>query len=395
MSISNALLTLLQSERFQWTCITAGLVENILSILQRSYRFASDDIPADEEASLVQLRLKTNQALSDISASPIFTVEYPLSSSLTRTLLEWLEETSKDQLQICACVVLGNIAREDGICEALVRDIEVHVRLVSVLNSDAKGGVLHAALGFLKNLAIAGDNRESLGAVGVIKALSRLWAFESIPQVQFLAVSLTRQVVASSSANIGRLLEPLSPDPDSPANSRTHLSLLLALFSKTDSSPIRTEIGRTVAAISRSILRVDEKGVLSSEEAVLAHTLFALHEDVARPVGAMITQTEWPVVRSEGWFALALMASSKPGSEAAVDCIENMSVSGILTDTVRMASSDKHDGEPAQAATGELKRTKDRDNVLILIHGLLKHNVCYNSSHKSKYRFADGPMTAP
>ena len=395
MSISNALLALLQSERFQRACITDRSVENVLSILQRSYQFASSDISEDEEASLVQLRLKANQALSDISALPEFPVEFPLSSPLINTLLKWLEKTREDQLQICACVVLGNIAREDRICEALVRDFKVHVRLVSVLNSDAKGSVLHAALGFLKNLAIPQGNREFLGNAGLIKAISRLWAFDSIPQVQFLAVSLTRQAVASSTTNIGHLLEPLSPDPDSPANSRTYLSLLLALFSKSDSSPIRTEIGRTIATISRSILRVGEQGIVSGDAAALAQNFFGLHEDVARPVGAMITQTEWPVVRSEGWFALALMASSELGSEAAADCIENMSVTGLLSDTVRMVPPEKNDGEHAQAATERSMKTKDRDNVLILMHGLLKNSVwCLSSPKNPNLGFANRLITA-
>lgn len=357
-------------------CITDRLVENMLSVLEQSYQLSYDEPSAEAEASLAQLRLKINQALSDISVLPTFPREYPLSSSMTKTLLSWLGQTSKDQLQICACVMLGNVAREDEVCESLIRDFEIQVHLVSILNSDAKGSVLHAVLGFLKNLAIAGNNREYLGAAGVIKAISRLWTFDSIPHVQFMATSLTRQVIGSSLSNITRLLDSLSPDPDSPANSRTYLSLLLALFSKTDSSPIRTEIGRTVAAICRSILRVDEEGSFTSDAAILVDKVFGLHEDVARPIGAMVTQKEWPVVQSEGWFALALMASSKPGSQAAADCIENMSVTGLLSDTVRISLPEKPNEESTET-TDMLRKAKDRDNALVLIHELLKHNVCF------------------
>ncbi|KAL1953537.1 hypothetical protein VTO42DRAFT_2614 [Malbranchea cinnamomea] len=373
LSSANCVLACLQKERFQQLCITDGLVDNILTIMQWSYQFKHDISLVDNEASLAQLRLKINQTLSDISALPIFPLKYSLSSSLVVTLLSWLKETEKDQLKVCACIMLGNVAREDAICESLIRDFEVHLRLISILNSNTTGCVLHAALGFLKNLAIAGDNREYLGAAGIIKALSRLWAFDPIPYVQLMATGLTRQVIASSLPNIKRLLEPLSTNPDSPENSRTYLSLLLSLFAKTDSLPIRTEIGRIMAAICRSLMSRNEVSSTLNGSPVLIDRLFSLHEGVARPIGAMITQTEWPVVQSEGWFALALMASTYGGSQAAVDCIENMSVAGVLGDIVRTQPLESRKGESAEVSDN-LRKMKDRDNAIVLIHGLLKHN---------------------
>lgn len=326
---------------------------------------------------LTQLRLRLNQALSDISALPLFSQAYPPNCDLSETLRSWLREP-EDQLQICACVMLGNLAREDKICTSMVKDFQVHVSLISILNGDAKGAVLHAVLGFLKNLAIATDNKEHLGSAGIIKAVSRLWAFDTVPQVQFSAASLTRQVIVSSFNNISRLLEPLSSDPDSPANSRTHLSLLLSLFEKSDSTPIKIEIGRTICAICRSINQRQQDGTEAAiESSNLSERLYKLHEDVAWPIGTMITQTEWPVVQSEGWFALALMASTPAGSLAVVDSLQNMSVFQLINDTVKMVISETSGGESAQEKTERLKKAKDRDNAIILVNGLLKNKVSF------------------
>lgn len=361
----NCLVAYLQNERFQNVCLSNGMVERVLSVLRRSYTTDVDESSSEDVKLLAQLRLKINQALADVSALPQFMEVYPLDSSLSRTLRSWLE-VPEDQLQICACVMLGNLARSDEVCQTMVQSLEIHKTLISILKSNARGAVLHAALGFLKNLAIAGDNKSYLGDADIIPAVSRLWEFDTVPQVQFAAASLTRQLISSSLRNISRLLEPLSPDPDSPAHMRTYLSLLLSLSRKTDSTPIKTEIGRAVASICRMInSRTREE---SNETNTLFERLYSLHEDIARPIGAMITQTQWPVVRSEGWFALALMASSKQGSLAVVDCLENMDVYKLLQDSLSADVSESADDNE------RLRRSKDRDNTIILVREMLKND---------------------
>jgi hypothetical protein len=266
--------------------------------------------------------------------------------------------------------MLGNLARSDEVCTAMVQDLKIHEELISVLRRDnARGAVLHSTLGFLKNLTIAGENnRLSLGAAGLIPAVSRLWGFESVPQVQFAAASIVRQIIISSMENISRLLAPLEQETDSSENSQTYLSLLLSLFNKTDSSPIKTEIGRTIASICRTLSPKSRDGdqVASS----LLDRLYNQHEGIARPVGAMITQAQWPVVRSEGWFALALMATSHAGCVAVSDCLQHTEVSEVLQKTM---SDDTSEGNEE---TNQAQVAKDRDNIVVLAQELLKNEVC-------------------
>ncbi|KAL1963275.1 hypothetical protein VTN77DRAFT_8498 [Rasamsonia byssochlamydoides] len=361
----NCLVAYLRNERFQSACIRHRLVEQLLSVLRHSYATDADESSSEDVQLLSQLRLKLNQALSDISALPQFADTYPLDSPLSNTLKAWLEN-AEDQLQICACVMLGNLARSDEVCKFMVERLEIHKPLIAMLKTDARGSVFHAALGFLKNLAIAGENRQHLGDAGIIPAVSHLWTFDIVPQVQFSAVSLTRQVITSSFQNVSRLLDSLSSDPDSPAHERSYLSLLLSLFGKTDAPPIKTEIGRSIASICRTVTSRAREG--QDDAKALLERLFSLHEGIARPLGAMITQTEWPVVRSEGWFALALMASSPAGSLAVVDCLQNMDVYQLLEDSLTAEI-------PASASEAEkLQKSKDRDNVVILVKELLSND---------------------
>ncbi|OJJ33138.1 hypothetical protein ASPWEDRAFT_115725 [Aspergillus wentii DTO 134E9] len=362
-SLASCLTTYLDNQHFQNICVSNSLVERVLVVLTRSFSIKVDS-STDDAQTLAQLQLKINQSLSELSASPLFMEYYPLNSSLSQTLKQWLA-TSKDQLQICSCVMLGNLARSDEVCETMVRDLNIHKELISILKSNARGAVLHAALGFLKNLAIAGNNRLYLGDAGIIPAISRLWGYDTVPQVQFSAASIARQLIISSVENISRLLESPPPESDSSADSPTYLSLLFALFEKTDSTPVKTEIGRIVASICRIVIPKsrEQKG-----EADLLERLFSLHEGVARPIGAMVTQTQWPVVRSEGWFALALMASSGPGSVAVIDCLQTMEAYPLLEETLSTKPSYEAD------ETERLKLTKDRDNTVILAQELLKND---------------------
>ncbi|KAJ5770807.1 uncharacterized protein N7511_002858 [Penicillium nucicola] len=368
-SLVTSLTAYLEKEKFQAVCVSNRMVEGVLDVLRRSFSIEIDQSSADNIKAISQVRLKINQALAEVSASPLFAQHYPLDSPLSQTLKTWLV-ADEDQLQICACVMLGNLARSDEVCQVMVRDLKIHEELISVLNSDSQGAVLHSSLGFLKNLAIAGDNRDILGEAGIIPAVSRLWAYESVPQVQFSAASIARQVIISSIDNISRLLAPLSNDPDSPANQRTYLSLLLSLFEKSDSTPIKTEIGRTVASICRTVCPRSRDG--EEQANILLDKLFTLHKGLALPLGAMITQTQWPVVRSEGWFALALMATHKLGCTAVVDCLHKTEVTELLKTTLGVESPGQ-DGSKEEADKSQ--ENKDRDNAFILVKELLKNEA--------------------
>lgn len=366
-AIVNSLAKYLGTERIREICVSESMVEGVLSVLRRSYSIEIDTSSAEETKALSQVRLKLNQSLAEVSAIPLFAARYPLNSPLAQTLKSWIL-SNEDQLQVCACVMLGNLARSDEVCQEMVQDLKIHEDLISVLNSDARGAVLHSALGFLKNLAIAGDNRISLAEAGIIPAVSRLWAFESVPQVQFSAASIARLVVISSIDNIARLLAPALQDPDSPAHGWTYLSLLLTLFEKTDSSPIKTEIGRTIASICRTLSPKARDGDVQATD--LLEKLYE-HEGAAHPVGAMVTQSQWPVVRSEGWFALALMATNKHGCAAVVNCLQKEGVMGLLKST--MSTETAAQDETKDESDSQV--TKDRENVFVLVQELLKNEV--------------------
>jgi hypothetical protein len=272
----------------------------------------------------------------------------------------------------------------------MVHDLQLHRTLATILGESADMQVLHSVLGFLRNLALPVENKTPLGAAGIIEAIPRIWSMDSLSHLQHLAVGLIRQLLIGSLANVQRLLSPLSLDPDSPAHEKSYLSLLLSLFESTDQMPIKLEIARITAAIWRCLNNVEQ----SEDFNPIIRRLVLNHATVVAPLAMMVSQSRWPVVRSEGWFALALMARSKEGAAAINSILGRVEILGSLVETITgqsMAVEVERGNavpgpdvqEPGSDPTGrgvmsdqkEEMKTRDRENAMVLVHELLKNNV--------------------
>jgi hypothetical protein len=289
-----------------------------------------------------------------------------------------------------ACIILGNIARSDSACEEFVHTAQIHKPLITILTEANNSQVLYAALGFLKNLALPMRNKETLGEAGLIAILPRLWDMPALPQIQYSSISLARQLLNGNFENVRRICTHLSEDKDSPAYERTRLSILIALFQRTDAEPIKMEIARLLTAICR-VFTSPSQNVLDVERR--RKQFFDYHPDVGRPLGFMVSQKKWPVVRSEGWFAMALMARTPEGAIVISDILHNIQVFQPLVELLTGQSFVK---EPSVTPTdlpmdyggklegitpkGSLISTNeaemariDRENALVLVSEVLRH----------------------
>ncbi|KAL8728153.1 MAG: hypothetical protein Q9181_005445 [Wetmoreana brouardii] len=248
--------------------------------------------------------------------------------------------------------------------------------------------IAYAALGFLRNLALPTENKTIIGSQGAaVPIISSFWSVDVSPHVQHASVSLLRQLLNGCIGNVRWLLDSLSPDEDSPAYEKTYLSLLLLLSGRTDDIATRIEIGRTVATITRC-LHSSSQGLPPQSTSAIMHRLYAMHTEIARPLAMMISQSKFPVIRSEGWFALALMARSQEGSAAVSEVFQQLEVFGILVSTItgQLDANASTQGVPAGPSGGSstdaqsiqqvgVMRAKDRENALVLVNELLKNSV--------------------
>ena len=415
IALVNTAVAYLQHIKFQRALIAQGALDSTLAVLVDSYtRFdshpsigspsiASSSPDQDDAKLLSEMRSNLNQVLSDVSALPEFKEAVPVVSPFSSSLRRWLSSPQL-QLQVCACIMLGNLARSDEACEEFVHTSQVHKPLITVLANANDSQILHAALGFLKNLALPMKNKEALGQAGIFEVLPRLWLLDTLQQIQFSSISLARQLIIGTFENVRHLVHRLSDDQDSPAHMRSNLSLLIALFDRTDVEPIKMEISRLITAVCRVFNTY--KGRTPEEMERIRKKFFNMHPDVGRPLGFMVSQTKWPVVRSEGWFVFALMAMYPEGAQCISDLMQDVSVFQPLVEMltgktfldnkpISSPGSERSEASPSSgygAPTGiswegqtpesakssvqgqeaEMARI-DRENALVLITELLKN----------------------
>ncbi|KAI9893714.1 MAG: hypothetical protein M1814_005930 [Vezdaea aestivalis] len=393
----NSAVNHLRNERFQQASLAASTLETPLAVLVDSYeRFdepstplpllSSLDIssqasanpsppPPVEETQLSQLRNNLVQVFSDVSALTEFPTAYPLDSPLIGSLRLWLTLPQRELL-ICGCIMLGNLARSDAVCQTMVQSYSLHTLLVDIISRTSDPQLLHAAMGFLKNLSLPFSNKQIIGIASLIPTLSRIWALNTLPHIQLASTSLARIVLTGSEANTLRVLASLSNDPDSPAYSRTYLSLLLSLFHRSDDLATRMEIARLVVAILRVLNKIasDPEPEVGTRGKDLQRRLFALHQDIARPLSTMVLQDRWPVVRSEGWFAFALMSRTVEGAECVTEVlVESKMFEPLIETVVGKVEGNGETGQSEGADQGSEMRKKDRENALVCASELLRH----------------------
>lgn len=408
ISVVSSATKYLQHNRFQVALCNSMALYAALRLVLVSYTRLEDSLgeaaaPDEEDTKrLAVWRTEMNQVLSDISALPEFAARCPVNSTMSSYLRKWLSSPQL-QLQVCACIMLGNLARSDEVCEEFVQKSRIHKPLMDILTTATDSQVLYAAIGFLKNLALPARNKVELGNANLIEILPRLWAMDTLPQIQYSAISLARQLLIGNFANVLRISAPLSADPDSPANEKSRLSVLISIFGRSDAEPVRMEIARALAAVCRVMAA---RAPSPDTDAVVLQKrrreLFERHRDIGTPLSFLISQTKWPVVRSEGWFVLALLARTEEGVQCVADImheidvftplmelmtgktfIERMSspmtspteaTSSLLAELMAAKAGGGGTGGAAKAGTtkeAEMARI-DRENALVLVSELLR-----------------------
>lgn len=373
-AISGVAVAYLASEVFQARLISDNQVPLLLDAFYLAHCGFDDTeaLDGDEEegedssaAQLKRLRTSLLTALADVSGNDAFATAYALSDTVPQTFLSWVR-TGSNGLRSAACLALGNISRSDETSRALIDIYHVQVPLLHVLTdpSVTDSQLLHAACSFLKNLAIPAANKCKLRDLLRPGAIPRLYALDTSPQVQFAAVSLTRQLLLNCPTNVTEFcaVVPAAADGhgtarDTPVDNpraagRTGAADIVALFGRSDAEPTKLEAARCIAAIcklphcsppsstsnSTSLLAALPTPVTDDDARATAVAFYTTHP-VHEPLRFLITQKKWPSLRSEAWFVFALMARSATGARAVSVILDDSLAQDALTEAVTAGRS--------------------------------------------------------
>ncbi|KTW28305.1 uncharacterized protein T551_02724 [Pneumocystis jirovecii RU7] len=238
-------------------------------------------------------------------------------------LLGHLNVDSFGTLIVCSCVMLGNLARTDKICIYFVHELNLHEKLINIINSLDNPKVIYSSAGFLKNLSITKNNKFKIGEAGAIDLCMKLFSHD-LKSIQYLAVSIFRQLIideeknASFSVNSGVFEQ------------------LLELRKKTDDNFIIMEASRALSSMIRTINKFK---LFDIEKKIASYTGF---EDIFKD---MITQTKYPIIRTDAIFALVLIARSSEEElrKNAINLIQDENILNTLVELGRTGAKDIRD----------------------------------------------------
>ncbi|POR32179.1 Uncharacterized protein TPAR_07604 [Tolypocladium paradoxum] len=365
ISLVGVAVAYLANEGLQSQLITENHVGLFMEAFYRAH--AGFDVSQTEDPDTAtqwkQLRASLLATLADLSANHSFCSHYPLSSPVPQSFLAWIRG-AHPLLQSAACLALGNLSRSDEASIALVERDSVHVHLIKIISNAAVSDpqLLHSVLSFLKNLAIPIQNKARLGDLLDPSCVPRIYALDTLPQVQFAAISLTRLLLLNCPANARRVCALLSADPSSPNHERTTVTSIVGLFDRSDAEPTRLEASRSIAALCRvlhstalsdvlpdwyeanfvSDLQPDEL-VPSLEDSHAnrdqtddekRRSLFYKKHDLNKALGFLITQQKWPTLRSEAWFVFALMSRSRDGAAVIITVFQVHGTLNVLMEAI-------------------------------------------------------------
>lgn len=365
ISLVSVAVAYLADEGLQSRLITENRVGLFVEAFYRAHAGfeVSQTEDVDAATQLKQLRASLLATLADLSANDVFSSHYPLSSPVPQSFLAWIRG-AHPLLQSAACLALGNLSRSDEASIALVERDSVHAHLIKLLSNPAVSDpqLLHSALSFLKNLAIPIQNKVPLGDLLDPSCVPRIYPLDTLPQVQFAAMSLTRLLLINCPANVRRVCTPSSADPSSPNHERTTVTSIADLFDRSDAEPTRLEASRSIAALCRVLHSTALSDVLpewyeanfvsdsqpdepvpsvQDQQADYDQTgdekrrgLFYKKHDLNKALAFLITQQKWPTLRSEAWFVFALMSRSRDGAAVIITVFQVHGTLGALMEAI-------------------------------------------------------------
>ncbi|KAF9187501.1 hypothetical protein BGZ50_001913 [Haplosporangium sp. Z 11] len=227
----------------------------------------------ETKAALVEVAVSVT--LPDANMVPIFN-----NKEIMNRFLTWLGLADREDLQTCAALCLGNVARSEG-------------------------------------------NKELMGNAGVIQACFPLLKKDNALPLQANIVSTLKRLCTNDGPNTIRVIsgrepfESLSSTANTESDIETPLSALVDVIGRTDDFALKSEGTRTLCNLikvtwgSESMQEFDAASVTALQQTLNK-------PEVVLPIAAMTRNPRFVVLQNEGIIALTLLVTSPAQDKNAV-----------------------------------------------------------------------------
>ncbi|ORY51791.1 hypothetical protein BCR33DRAFT_711986 [Rhizoclosmatium globosum] len=382
-AVVGALEYIAENDTIQRVIVSQDQLTTLLDFVDHRPTFAppaSDDTTSVTDA-YADIRKRISRIVTLVTMNDSNMVDIPKHVDIMTRFKQWMtlglhtgKELEEDEIRMSGALCIGNLARSDEACRALVMDHGVADALLALLTMEmerVKAGsalmaagtsavneikscvkVIHAVVGAFKNLSIAVADRKVLGQLGIIKPIAGLLDIEVVQPVHFPCIGVLKNLCAGGNElNAFRIITGLEP----PANetkvakldissvtpqSKTPLTKLIKHIWKATGdnlTNVRNEGGRVIVNLVRTShlagapqlinVVVQSSGITPLIQIVTGALLTRVNED-QKPTDGSQNELHhhvhfdavpsdgqvFPVVQNEGLVALILMANAVPTS---------------------------------------------------------------------------------
>ncbi|KAG0196717.1 hypothetical protein BGX28_009836 [Mortierella sp. GBA30] len=317
-AVTDVLRAVSSKESAQTTIYREGLLGPLLDILEHAGTSekgkTEEEIKEDDkkfgETKAALLEVVVSVTLADVNMVPIFN-----DKKIVERFLSWLDMEDREDLQTCAALCLGNIARSDQHCVKLVHDYHAVEPLVHVVRKATDLKASHAATGVLRNLALPEVNRELMGNAGAIQACFPLLKKDNALPLQANIVGILKRLCTNSGPNTIRVIsgrepfETLSSTANAEGDIETPLSTMVGMIERTDDFALKSEATRTLCILIK-VTWANEAMREFDIASVTALQQTLNRREVVLAIAAMTRNPKFVVLQNEGIIALTLLVTS-------------------------------------------------------------------------------------
>ncbi|KAF8507234.1 hypothetical protein JB92DRAFT_2735750 [Gautieria morchelliformis] len=238
-------------------------------------------------------------------------------------LIRWVQTnvtSNRDDLVVCATLCLGNLARRESHCIALVQPpFSLVTELASLLDVQVDIKVKHGALSLLKHLSQSPQNRATLGEVGILERLttSEIW-FENSDMAEIVQLSAIGTAKHLCTANLDNAIQLAV---SCAAANPTGIDQILALVKRSDTVAVKSEGTRVIVNVVKSLCSQTQANGKRPDEWRKAIELVASSSAATALAELVGRSRKYPVLISEGVVALTLLSLQPSGSLPVVQAL--------------------------------------------------------------------------
>ncbi|TPX71475.1 hypothetical protein SpCBS45565_g01105 [Spizellomyces sp. 'palustris'] len=427
VDVLDALTTVLESigenDTIQRTIVSQDLLDILLDFVDRRPEGVAVAKAGEDLATYTEIRKTVSRIVTLVTMNDANMVDLPKKREIIDRFKQWmtngfapLDAAEEDEIRMSGALCIGNLARSDETCVALVQEHDVARALLNLLalevsrvkqsGTELKSTVkvLHAVMGSLKNLSLAAANRPIMGAMGVIPKVADLLEIPNIKPVQYGATGVLKNLCSGDNeANVYRIISGQEPPAGTnlsqcsvpSAGRKTPMGKVITLVwtaTGDNDTGIRNEGGRLLVNLIRACHRGRAPHLLKT--IVDANAIPPLIQIIT---GALLTRSRtssdegtdvpedehhvhfdamplegqvFPMVQNEGIVALILVADAYP---EAIPRITRYSTSLIPT-LIDILRSGIQGIETAKDAQEYEYADEAKANVCVLLQSLISRD---------------------